>query len=552
MLSIKDLTKAEIDQAENLLVQLLKDSYPSLDLSRGRVLRDILIRPAALFYAYASDNMDRLRRSMSLQQISQDPTLADDTIVSGVLSNLLLERDAGSVADGSLRIIISSNVVTPIDAGAKFFANGLTFVTTRAFVGVTSAGNVVNDSSRLIVARSDNTYEFIIDVEAEAIGSEYNVAEGTRFTTDETIPRLVDIWAASDFINGRPGDDNATLAAKAQLGLAPKVMSGRVHIESFIKSKFPNVRAVSIIGFGDPEMRRDAHNIFNVSQGGKVDIYVRSEYAPVKEMITVAGALTDTVNKIFTINLTRDQAAGVYVILGVYKSGETPFVDSTNSEPTFVDSLGIENVTWSYNNVASNGEFVPDITNNAEAAFTRYSTVSIQVIEEGTALTTINDTAEFDIYVLRMPDIAAIQDSINERSVRNPAGDYLVKAPIPAMCNIGIEVVTKDIGNVDVAAIKNAVANRVNSLGFTTGNLPASVIVDAAQGQLDKQAIINMPISMLAKITLPSGATKIVSGTDELEIPKTMEESVSTRTVAFFVRPSDIDVAVTKANTPEV
>lgn len=551
MLDINDLAQEDIDQAEALLVQLIQDAYPSLDLSRGRVLRDLVIRPAAIFNAYDTKNMDELRRSMSLQQISSDPTLASDEIVDGVLSNLLLSRDTGANAAGSLRIIISSKTMTPIDAGAQFTANGLTFRTLRSFVGVVSEGNVVNTGSRLISQRADGNYEFIIDVTANAVGAEYNVADGTRFTSTRAIPRLIDIVAANDFSGGRTSEDNAALVAKVQNGIAPRVLSGRAHINALLLENFSNIRALSIIGYGDSEMRRDAHNLFGVGHGGKADIYVRSDYAPERKVLELTATCTDADTHTFTVAFDRDTAAGMYAVLAVYRNDQTPYLADGETEPTLVDSLEITSLQWSYDATSVDNKFVPELGNSTEAAFTRYSTAILQFVDS-TATEALNATATYNVYVLRMPDIATIQDFVNDRQRRSPGTDYLVRAPIPAICTIGITVITRDPESIDTAAIKNAVANRVNSLSFDVGYLPSSAIVDAAQGQLSESATLDMPISMLAKVYLPDGTTKIVTGDDELQVPETDDVSVSTRTVAFFVRSADVVVAIRKNTAPGV
>lgn len=551
-LSVKDLSPAAVQQAELTLSQFIKDEFPSMDLSRGRVLRELLIRPAAMFFALNEDNMDRLRRSMSIQQISQDPTLATSDIVDGVLSNLLLTRDAGLQATGQLRIVVSASVVTPIDSDAVFTANGLNYTVTQSFVGVTSASNVVNTGSRLIVSRSDGNFEFLVDVQAEAAGTVYNASDGTRFTINATIPRLVDVVAAFDFVNGRAREDNATLANRAQQGLSPRVLSGRSHIEALLQSNFSEIASMSVIGFGDIEMIRDRHNLFATSHGGKVDIYVRTGSIPERALLTKTAAVSDETTGKLTVTLSKDDVAGGYEVLAVYRVGDTPFQLNGTSEPTLLDSLPIITKTWTHNATATGVEFVPDIATTAEAAYTRYRQVVLEFTDNQSSLKN-GETADYQIYLLRMPKIAEIQDFINDRGIRSPAADYLVRAPVPAVCSVGLEIAARNTGEIDISAIKNAVANRVNSLGFSVGHLPGSTVIDAAQGQLPIDGVLDLPINLLAKLHLPDGTTAVVAGTDELRVPDNIsDDQVSARTVAWFVRTSDIDVAVRKLVTPDI
>lgn len=549
MLSIKDLDSSSVEQAEAALAQFIRDELPSADLAKGRVLYDLLIRPAALFHALNDANMDRLRRSMSIQQISQDPTLANDDIVDGVLSNLLLTRDVGASATGQVRIVITSRVTTPVDSDLVLTANGNDYTPVRAFVGVTSQAGLVNTGSRLIVERADGLFEFIIDVEAVDPGLEANVAEGTRFTASRAINRLVDISAASDFSGGRATESNAALAARAQQGLSPRVLSGRSHIEALLRSQFPEIESLSIIGFGDAEMRRDAHNLLGVSSGGKVDIYARTAQAPQRVIIELEASMTDVAEKTLSVTIGRDTAAGVYEVLGIYRADDSPFTLDDN-EPSMVDSLEIVSVAWATNLTADNGVFVPDVETDEEASFTRYRQAVVTFKDPDSTLLT-GEKAPYQFYLLQMPNIAELQDFVNDRGRRGPASDYLVKAPVPAICAVGIRVLTRNIEEVDTSAVLNAVVRRVNQLGFSIGKLPGSVIIDAAQGQLPEDAILDLPLNLFATLHLPDGSKIRLSGTDELSVPDTGFASVSSRTVGWFLRTTDVDIVVDELATPE-
>jgi len=399
--------------------------------------------------------------------------------------------------------------------------------------------------------RSDGNYEFLIDVEATATGSEHNVSEGTRFTTTSSISRLVDLVADADFSGGQATESNAALAARATSGLAPRALSGRAHIEALLRSSY-TLESVSIIGFGDGEMIRDKHNLFETSYGGKVDIYARTAPTPVRTLVSVTATMLDATSKTLTVSLDRDTMAGVYDILAVYAVGVTPFQTSAGEEPTLVDSLAISSKAWSYDATQTGDEFVPDILTAGEAAFTRYRTCVVQFVDPASSLSN-GETATYQVYLLGIPSIASIQDFVNDRDRRSPGADYLVRAPIPAMCSVGIGVAARNTGEVDTPAIKNAVANRVNALGFDVGHLPGSVVIDAAQGQLAADAVLDLPVNMLATLYLPDGTTTVVTGTDELRVPTNLSQpQVSARTVAWYLRTSDIDVSVREISTPEV
>lgn len=542
-MALNNLSADEVEQAELLLVDLLQEAYPSADLTPGRVLRDLVVHPAAMFYALHASNLRQLQQSMSLLTVSQHPELASNDLVDGLLSNLLLERKAGQTAGGQIRVILSRRLVTPIDAGATFIAGGeLSFRTTTAFVGVTSSTNVVSPGSRLITERGDGYYEFLIDVRAVQADPEHNVAAGTRFTTAANVPYLIDLLAADDFSGGRAAEDNAALVAKAQRGLAPRVLSGRAHIEALLHEHFPELLDVTIVGAGDSEMRRDAHNLFGVGQGGRVDIYVQTAEFPRRAVVTTAATMLDPATRTLTFNLDRDTAAGAYAVLAVYRAAESPFVPQGEGEPTLLDSLPILSTVWTLDDTAAAGTFVPALTSAAEAAFTRYRRVAV-TFTDGQSSLAAGETAEYQVHLLRMPLVADIQDFVNDRARRSPGTDYLVRAAVPVLCSVGAEVRARYPSEVDTGVLARAAANRIQAGGFALGHLPGSLIVDAIQGQLSSDAVMDLPLSLLGKLYLPDGSTRTLTGTDELRLPTvTVDPLVTARTTIFFLRLENVTI----------
>lgn len=554
MTELNDLSSAQIEQSELTLKEFLQAEYPSLDLTRGTVFRDLLLRPAAAYHALMQTDMDRLRQSFSLKNIVEDPTLADGAIVDGVLSNLQITRDTGATATGQIRLVVSSLNTTPVSSNTVFTASSRTFTVDGAYIGVTTASNVTSSTTRLLQSRLDGNYEFLVDVTADDPGVESNIEAGTRFTVNPSIPRLVDAIAAGDFAGGLGEEDNAALAARAQLGISPQVLSGRSHIESLLRSNFPSLRSVSIIGFGDEEMRRDRHNLFGVSHGGKADLYVRTADFPQTISVDVTAVLIDKTAGTWQTTLTRDTAAGVYRVVGVYVSGASPAAQLDGSL-LFLDSLAILSHTRQLDLASADGEFVPDITDVSEGAFSRYQTLTVQFTDLTTAASTdAMGSAEFTAYVYQMPDIAALQSFVNDRSRRNPCADYLVRAAIPCICTSTINVVRRSVDTqIDSASIQLAASAAINNLGFQLGYLPGAKIVVAAHSLLDSSATLDLPVSLSGRLWCPDDTAHYLGASDELSVPDGLESlSVTSRTVGFYLTPKDVVVNVSGMGTPEV
>ncbi len=536
-LTIQDLDPEAVDQAEDFLVNWLKAEYPSMDLVEGRVLRDLLIRPAALFHVLNQTDIEQLRQSMSLAAIEANPELADPDTVDAVLSNFLVTRNPGTKATGLITIILSDLLTTPVSEGTVFTANGLNFVTTAAYVGVTSQDAVVGEEQRLISQRTDGTYGFTVPVEAEDVGAEYQIRRNTRFSSVPAIPGVVDLVAAQDFSGGTDTETNQELVDRFKAGISPKVLSGRVQIEGFIRELLPTLEAISQVGYGDAEMLRDRHNIFAISHGGKADLWLRTAY-PVSLTLEKEAVLIDPAEKLWQITLDRDDAPGFYTIDAVLPLGV----------PTDENTLEITGETRGLDLSQEGSEFVPEIEGLIEGAYSRYQTGIVQFKDPDTDSALLaGATQNYQIFVLTPPSIKTVQDAVNQRSARNPQADYLVRAAVPAFVSLSLTVQYRD-GSAAPSAddIREEVAKRINALGFVPGQLPASVIHDAVHNVAGADVIVVSPLDLIVQLRKPDGSVLMIRDADGVPVPYLPMEGVSNRTVNFYVDPDQIDVTVEK------
>lgn len=538
-LTINDLDATAVQQAEEFLRDFLSAEYPSLDLTAGKVLRDLLIRPAAIFHTLNGEDMDRLRQSMSLKAIEADPTLADDNIVDGVLSNYRVTRAEGSKSTGQITIIITALTTTTVGVGTVFTSNGVNFVTTQTYSGVTEADAVVSDQQKLIVARSDGTYGFTIPVEAEIEGATGDVRRNTRFSVSPEPSGLVDAVAAVDFSGGSNVETNSELIQRFKLGISPSTMASRIHIQALLREAVPSLQVSSITGFGDSEMLRDRHNIFAMSHGGKADIWARTGTLPITRILIKTATLISSADKTWQVTVLRDDAPGFYTV---------PFILPVDAS-TDGGSFDIIAETRGLDMSAELGEFVPDIQGLVEGGYSRYQTSVLQFTDPDTdvaGLVEYTSTQEVQVGVMALLDIDTLQSLVNDRDRRNPQADYLVKAPVPAFVAVTLTVQYKSGTEVpDVSAIKQSIVDRINNLGFEVGKLSASMIYDAAHNASSElDALVLAPIDMFCQIRRPDGSLIVLRDGNKLEIPDEPELGVTSRTTLFYADIEDINVAL--------
>ena len=529
-----------VTSAINEVVQRIQEDNPTLDVSRG-VFYELLIYYHSLLATRQDTLINDYRRARSLLALEQDPDLADTDLVNDVLSNFRLDRKAGTLARGTIAIILSDDITVTFGRGSIFEARGLQYTTTEVYTAKAQAAQINTTTDRLITATADGRFMFTLEVEAVAEGANYNLDKGTLIVPSSPPPTYVTSYATIDFTSGIAAETNTEVLKRLQEGIAAKTLSNRVNMAAFLRGveAYSRVVGMSIIGYGDAEMLRDKHSIFPVAYGGRVDWYVRSENLPTTVQLTrTATRLAEDNNTapVWQIALDRDAAPGFYEVRAVRPKG-TSSISGT---------LPILSDTRSYDLTTT--DFVPDIISAEEAAYSRYQTAILKFRDTTQSISaySFGATLEYDVDVTYMPLIADIQTTVSSRDVRHYGADCLVKAPIPCFVQISF-IIYKQANEAtpDSAAIQLAVSTAINSIGFV-GRIYASKIQDAIHGYLSSNSSVGS-IDIFGRIRYPDGTTQYIRGPELIQVPADTAKMVSHRTVQFFCRPEDVFVNIETA-----
>jgi hypothetical protein len=535
-----DLLGLDQTKVQELLLQLttqLQELNPTLDLRRG-VFHDTVSYLHAVLEAAIRTNLDRYQSARSLQQITADPTLADDELVDEVLSNWGVTRRAGSPTVGLVTIELSSPLIVTIPEGFAFESGGFDYVATGTFVSRTNPATVVvGTGDRLLRVLSNRNYAFTIEVKSVVVGTSSRLRIRDLITPVRTIPAYVTSYAAETFTGGSDTQTNQELISSLQFGIAAKTLSNRVTMQSWLTSQpgFEGLVRQSIIGYGDSEMTRDQHSIFPVSYGGRVDWYIRTQAQLQSTTVTVSATLlSKTVNtSTWQFPITSDMLPGFYEVRGI----RPPTTTGLNS------GFEISQETRSY--LVPTDSFHPDIQNQPESAYTAYQTAIVQFADNtsNTAGMVVGQTAEYVCELVGLPLIATAQALVNNRDVRSYAADVLMKAPVPCFVSISF-VLNISTGSVeiDTDSLKAAIASHINDIGFT-GRLDSSLILGVIHDVLGT-AVSVTNFHMVGKIRQPDGSLYFMQSTESLRVPDKSKQFVSSRTVQFFASAADIGVSV--------
>lgn len=534
--SFDEIPQETVDQMYDEAAAMMREKHPEVELARGP-FSDLVLYFMSVINAGRQVNITRLRQSMSLLKINENPDQADPDTVDDVLSNAGVTRLPGTTAAGDVTIIVGVDNTVVIPANMIFTANGAEYATPSAFTARPSTSTAVTDTDRVLSSLGDGTYAFTIPLNAVAEGSAGNIRRGTKIVPSTRPENFVRAYAASDFSGGKASETNAELLEKMAEGQAAKSMGGALSWQALIKQQpaFERVLDVSIRGYGDPEQMRDQHGIIPISSGGRVDIYARTAELPVSQTLTITCTYIDDRpgGTAWQFELPADLVPGFYQIEAIRKLDDEESAGYT----ILLEDRGFD---------LDREGFIPDIVSREEAAYTRFQTCVCQFLDTDTTpagLVENTTTAEYSVTVLAMPLIAELQDFVGGRDHRCKPTDVLVKAVVPCFLTASLEIrrYATD-GQPDTAAIAAAVAAAVNT-GGRREELHASTLIDVVHGFLTGRAAV-AAIDLQGRIRAPSGESLYVHGVSTIEIPNDPLRMVTGETTAFILDPQDVAISV--------
>lgn len=250
----------------DLIRTRLAEADAEFDTRSGTAFYDLFVKPQQLMMQPIISAMDDYETAASIHRILSlpDPNAYDEALVDDLVSNLYVTRDGGKLATTTVRVYYA----TPRDKEfpaltAEFTAGSVSFFNS-ADVDITRANMSLQVEGTL--------YFLDIPVRAAAEGDAYNVDAGaiTGFVNDLEAIRVTNPSAS---VGGLPRETNIELLTRAQNSIGARDLETVKGINAILREKFPFIREIQSIGFGDAEMMRDI--LFNAHVGGKTDVYVR-------------------------------------------------------------------------------------------------------------------------------------------------------------------------------------------------------------------------------------------------------------------------------------
>lgn len=551
---LKQQSSEVVFAKEELIVAFIQEAFPTIDLSPGTAIRDLLVRMYAHLETRIQEQIDLALISSSLLEISKNPEDIDDVQLERLLSNYNVTRSEGSIASGKLRLFLNTNQSLLIPSSTEILIDNVLFNPAESFLLLANDVYTAAPGQRLITP-SGNLYTAVIDLVAANSGANGNVRTGSLMGS--IVPNsgnIVSAKADSDFTGGADADNNQVLLDKMKTGVVGKVFGGRAHIKAKLKSQFSGIMDVGCVGFSDPEMKRDLYS--GVHMGGKIDLFVKSSSYPsrIQEQMTPKLIDFNTVTKLgrFQVTFSEAKASGLYTIESVKAQlsqagtfdiisdtrGMAPSIHTTNAfyAPPF---SSVQTVTF---------EFVVPFEGMLQAwsSTSTAPTYSDFIANINTYIAQQESQGFFKFYIeyLKMPDLQEIQAYVDLAAERNLSADMLVHAPIPVMASVQLKLLKKTGAlELDVSKLKAAIVSKFNSYGFDE-SIPGSALIHTAYENLPEGYVIDLPIHMYGVLINPDLTKDVLFSSDSLKPPVNYSKGVSGKNTCFFLESNLVDIGI--------
>lgn len=523
-------------QSAETLRSYWTDTNEVLDVSVGSALEEILLRPNAETYTLERARWRAFRDAGSLAAIEADPEMFDNEDADRMLSNFRVTRRTGDTATGEVTVTVSRESVIGVEEGARFVVSnegesastGVEFITRSPYV--ISAGASVTANNRPMVQGSDGYWRFTVPVVAVAPGAQYQIRAGTTLVWVSPPDSYVSAQADGDFTEASGPETNRELLRRLNVGLSAPGLAGAINIEALVRRYRPGVIDVSVIGANNSELFRATSNVLGIPVGGLTDIYLRSAVRTQSMIIQKTATLIG--GSSYTLSVTRDDFPGFYYVRNIRLADGTVI-----QQDSIATSKGFD---------ITDDPDAPKISSALDAGFSRYQTAILTFM-----IPSAQPPAAVDCQVelVGLPGIADVQRFLMSRGVRNPNGDYLVRAPIPCIASFNLHIERRFGGNLpDLDAVKQAVVTATEAARFTDGKVSAAQVVAAVQEVLPDRCAVVLPLSVFTRFHRPDGETVEQRVQGDIIAPYQPSFGVSPNTSCVFTDISSVSITLTDRN----
>lgn len=478
--------------------EFLLQELPDVDTRPGSVPNELLVRPAAASFAEREAYLRQYADNYSISVMAQSSS-PDDAMADKLCANIGVTRKPGAVATGSVALWTSQTADVFMYNDNKLIGyDGTVMRVAKTYIGTLDLTDKTSTDTieyRQMLQVGDR-YVFVVPVETSTAYAGV-MAAGSAITLDPAHSQIDSAEVASPISGGSLAETSTAMLNRALEGLALKAPIGTIHVEALLAESSYNVMSSAVFGMGDAEQTRGRRDALGVDAGGRVDAVVRTSQMPTVDVLTKTCAKLSSGQ--WRALITRYDSPGFYRVVKILTASS---VSELTDQTAITVTPGYESET--------HGPWLPDA---ASARFSAYQTAAIDFTFDGVTGT----SAEFQIWLERMPSLEELQAYVQQPDLRGRGSDLLVKAAVPVYVDIHVALVASSQADVDTAT--QAILDMVNTTAVGKGVLSSTDIVIAVRNVLPT-ATIDLPVRMEAEIWTPGGTIESISSYDgELKVP---------------------------------
>lgn len=514
-----------------------KETNPDADISPGSVLSELVIKLAATEQNQLTNEISDLATAQSID-LALEQTPVNSTLIDQIASNFLVTRIQGTKSTGKIQVYVTASRNYILSTSFQFVqpSTGLLYTLPASVTASPSPG-----TNEVQLVQQGARYYFIVPVIAADVGSEYQVNNQTVFALADgtTLPNFVEAKAFGNFTSAQGTETDTELISRLKLGQSFKTLCSPVSVEATLKDLYPQIKAISIVGGGDPEMDRDTDNVFQMKTFGLANVYMRSSFGLETINVTLTATKTSATLNQWELEVTGDEVAGFYRLQKLLPT-------NANYDGTYP----ITSQTYGFD-PALPGQRGNKLSTATQARFTKYQNLTLVFENKNPnyvngAYTTTNapiDSTDSVLVVLEYTPLVLEVQNLFLGNERIPSADYLVKAMMPCFVTMELNVAQSQyVDPIDIESLRQDIFNYIN--GIPLGDaLVVSKIIDICHNYPIRR--VDLPITVIGEFLGNDSSITTVSSTDILNVITDVDKGISPNTTMFFVAYDQLSVTVT-------
>ena len=501
MAVVINIAQSDIDYAKNFLTQYLSDLMPQADFSEGGALQDLVIKANSYVFAFLKSELTKVETLRSLKQLELLPDDEEKSqAIDDIMSNFLVNRGLGTKAQVKVTIILSQKVDVFIGTGTRFNKDDVHY-----FYPVINYYFPKEELIEVVGPTGSVTYTIDIYLQAENVGSDYDVAPGTFLTWDIFNAYILSVRNYDAGYRGNAVETDNTYVSRANDAITVRNLVTPRSIRTVLLEKFKDqgLKGVVTAGYGDPEMLRDIVNT-NIS-------FIRFDLVHIGNHQDAYVALNLLEDQTYTGTTANVSYIGEFTYDGALRLPQVPIykIKSVKDSTTLVD--------LPYRIVVRNHKYY--FTSLQEAFIVINSGVNGQSV-----VVTYDTVSNFQL----------IHDYLRDPEDRVILANSLARAKIPIYLELNINY--RQVKGQTPFIVADGVQTVLEFFDSIADQAELNVdnLLSALHTKYGTQIIIQTPVLIKGTVSYSDGTTQAFYSENILSVPEFPNLGITNRICGYF------------------